>query len=246
MGALDDRTAEAGENYDSQIVREFKPVASYRHLALVIAIMTVIAIRGLAFVSKGKGAVTTPNHIALYISLILVEAALVYLVWRGIRTTGTTLNDLIGGRWTTPLDVIRDIALAALLWGVLLAIASVWRNVGGGGGLSESVSAMLPDTLTEKIFWIGASLSAGFAEEVTFRGYLQRQFEALTNSRWIAVALQAIVFGVSHGYQGVDAMIRITVLGLAFGLMSIWRKSLRPAIIAHSWTDVASGLFYPG
>jgi membrane protease YdiL (CAAX protease family) len=226
--------------------KRYKPVASWRHFALVIAIMMVIAIRGLQFVSKGQGAVTTRNHIALYISLILVEAALVYLVWRGIRATGTTLKDLIGGRWNSPRDIVRDFALGLLLWILLLAIASIWRNVGGGGGLSESVSAMLPDTLPEKIFWIGASLSAGFAEEVTFRGYCQRQFEALTNNRWIAAALQAILFGVSHGYQGVDAMIRISVLGLAFGLMSIWRRSLRPAIIAHSWTDIASGLFYPG
>lgn len=226
--------------------KQFKPVASWRHFALVIAIMTLIAIRGLMFVSKGQGAVTTPNHIALYISLILVEAALVYLVWRGIRATGTTLHDLIGGRWNSPRDIVRDFALGLLLWIVLLAIASIWRNVGGGGGLSESVNAMLPDTLPEKILWIGASMSAGFAEEVTFRGYCHRQFQALTNSRWIAAALQAILFGVSHGYQGVDAMIRISVLGLAFGLMSIWRRSLRPAIIAHSWTDIASGLFNPG
>jgi hypothetical protein len=29
---------------------------------------------------------------------------------------------------------------------------------------------------------------------------------------------------------------------MLFTLLSEWRKSLRPGIIAHAWTDLASGL----
>ena len=54
--------------------------------------------------------------------------------------------------------------------------------------------------------------------------------------------LQSILFGVSHGYQGIGAMLRISVLALAFGFVAVIRRSLRPGIIAHAWTDIASGL----
>ena len=87
------------------------------------------------------------------------------------------------------------------------------------------------------------SISAGFCEEVVFRGYFQHQFTAFTRSKWIALLLQSTLFGVSHGYQGWAACLRITVYGALFGLFALWRKSLRPGMIAHAWTDVVGGVF---
>ncbi len=226
--------------------RDFKPVASWRHFGVLVAIMLVVAVQGLVLQSKQSVADASSNHLVVYVSLIIMEWALVYLVWRGIRKTNTKLSDLVGGRWTAPRDVVRDIALGFLLWLILVGIAITWKLTAGGGGLSESVAAALPKSPAEQIVWVFVSISAGIAEEIVFRGYCQRQFEALTRSQWSALGLQALLFGVTHGYQGVDAMARITVLGLAFGLMAVWRRSLRPGIIAHAWTDTASGLFYPG
>jgi len=224
-------------------ITEFKQVASWRHTAIVVTIMIAVAVQGLMFQSKASEA-RLPRGPMVYLSLIVMELALIYLVWRGIKSTGTTLRDLIGGRWQSLADVLRDIALAFVLWLVLIGIALAWRRVAGGSGLPTSVTAMLPQTATEILMWIGLSVSAGAAEEIVFRGYLQRQFAALTKSSWIALAMQALLFGVSHGYQGIDAMLRITLLAVAFGLMALWRRSLRPGIIAHAWTDIASGVFH--
>lgn len=226
--------------------RKTGQVASWRHFAIVITIMILVAVQGVAVHARQTAPGASMNKSVFFVSLIAMEAALVYLVWRGIRPTGTTLSDLVGGRWQSPRDVIRDLGLALLLWLALVGIAIAWRQTSGSGGLSESVVAMLPRSPLERGIWIVLSIVAGAAEEIVFRGYCQRQFEALTGSRWIALILQALLFGVSHGYQGIEAMLRITVLGIAFGLMAIWRRSLRPGIIAHAWTDIASGLFYPG
>jgi membrane protease YdiL (CAAX protease family) len=42
------------------------------------------------------------------------------------------------------------------------------------------------------------SATAGFSEELIFRGYLTRQFDAWTGSLVFAVILQGIVFGLAH------------------------------------------------
>jgi membrane protease YdiL (CAAX protease family) len=89
--------------------------------------------------------------------------------------------------------------------------------------------------------WIALSASAGFCEEAVFRGYFQRQFSALTRSRWAGLVLQALLFGISHGYQGIGAMARIALFGLLYGGLALWRKSLRPGMVAHAWSDVYSG-----
>ena len=86
-------------------------------------------------------------------------------------------------------------------------------------------------------------MSAGFCEEFVFRGYLQRQFTAWLGSPWIALSLQALLFGVSHGYQGFLACAHITLYGVLFGLLALWRRSLRPGMIAHAMTDILAGIF---
>lgn len=55
---------------------------------------------------------------------------------------------------------------------------------------------MTPKTLFDLLVFLGLTASAGFAEELVFRGYLSQQFSAWTGSYSIAVILQGIVFGL--------------------------------------------------
>ena len=102
---------------------------------------------------------------------------------------------------------------------------------------------MLPHGPLEIALWVALSMSAGFSEELTFRGYFSAQFHALTGSAPLALVLQAVLFGVTHGYQGVRACCTITLYGLLMGLLAKVRGSLRPGMIVHAWTDIAAGIF---
>ena len=53
--------------------------------------------------------------------------------------------------------------------------------------------------------------------------------------------LSALIFGLSHAYEGQQRMILITVYGAMFGTLAILRKSLRPGMIAHAWHDTFQG-----
>jgi membrane protease YdiL (CAAX protease family) len=173
-----------------------------------------------------------------YLSIILAQWALLYYVWKvGLRRTGTKLSELIGGRWAGITDVLRDVALAVGLWMVWLLIQVAWDRLFGAGD-AASISALLPQRPIEMTLWVALAISAGVCEEVVFRGYFQKQFQAWTRSIWIALLLQAVLFGISHGYQGVAAALKITLYGCLFGLFARWRKSLRPGIIAHALTDI--------
>jgi membrane protease YdiL (CAAX protease family) len=173
-----------------------------------------------------------------YLSLILVQWGLLYYVWKvGLRRSGTKLSELIGGRWTGIGDVLRDGALAVGLWMVWLLLQVAWDRLFGSEH-AASISALLPQSPIEMTLWVALAISAGVCEEAVFRGYFQKQFQAWTGSIWIALLLQAVLFGVSHGYQGVAAALKITLYGCLFGLFAWWRKSLRPGIIAHALTDI--------
>lgn len=182
-----------------------------------------------------------PGVVGLYLSLIAVEWALVFWVSRGVRRSGTRLRDLVGGRWTSARDVGADALLALPIW-ALWAGGQLARDHWLGPGHAASVGALLPRQPVEAVLWIALSMSAGFCEEVAFRGYLQRQLIALTGSRLLAILLQATLFGISHGYQGVRATISVAVYGTLLGLVALWRRSLRPGMLAHAWSDIFSGL----
>jgi membrane protease YdiL (CAAX protease family) len=221
-------------------------VAPVWHTVLLVSIFLGITIAGALFQrhaqSSGGALQQHPNVVPLYLSLIAVEWLLVYGVWAGIRSRGVRLVDLIGGRWHSAKSVLIDVAVAIIVWILWLGIqAGVSRIVPSH---AKSVSALLPQNPLEIVLWIGTSLSAGFCEEVAFRGYFQKQFEAMTGSAAAGVTLQAILFGISHGYQGLQAIVMIILFGFLFGILAFWRKSLRPGMILHAWSDIYAGYLF--
>ena len=83
----------------------------------------------------------------------------------------------------------------------------------------------------------------GFVEEVVFRGYLQRQFIGWARGGVVAgVLASAVVFGGAHAYQGVRNIALLTVFGVLFSLLALYRRSLRAGMFAHSWHDLIAGL----
>jgi hypothetical protein len=213
---------------------------------LFIAIFVGISIAGGFFqhAAKQHPQTTVPSGSAIpgYISVLVFEWLLVLYVRRGVHKRGVRLRDLVGGRWATPTAVIRDIALGAGLWAVWIGLMNA--HILGGG--RNAAQGLLPQGILESLAWLPLALSAGFCEELAFRGYLQKQFQAITGSAWMAVLIQAIVFGIGHLYEGVGAVARITLFGVLFGLFALWRKSLRPGMIAHAWSDIFGVIIFRG
>ena len=192
---------------------------------------------------RSRGSAAGEQHhenVILYLSVIASEWALFFYVWLGGLIPGATrVRDFVGGRWSNRKDVLRDIGIAAGFWVFVTAVA-VFMNFVLGPSHLESVGFLTPRGVAEVTLWVMMSVTAGFCEELVYRGYLQRQFQALTSSFTVAVLVQAVLFGIAHWYQGVKMMIVITVLGILFGILAHWRKSLRPGMIAHAWGDIVN------
>jgi membrane protease YdiL (CAAX protease family) len=224
-----------------------KLVAPRWHTVVFIALFLALALSGAVFQRQATSQhLTLPQHphvLPLYLSLIAMEWGLFLYVWKGgLRRTGTKLRELIGGRWQSPKDVVLDLSLALGLWTVWVLVEKGLDRCFGPGH-AASTQTFLPQRGSEIVLWVGVSISAGICEEVVFRGYFQRQFEVFTGSKWIALLLQAALFGISHGYQGIESCVKITVFGALYGLLALWRGSLRPGMIAHAGSDILSGIF---
>jgi CAAX protease family protein len=181
-----------------------------------------------------------------YLWTMAWEWLLTGFVYLGIRKR-IKLRELIGGRWANAEDVLRDLLIAAGFWLAAVAVLGAGAKLmhldeaGKFDSMRQQVGFLIPGTTLELLVWCCVSTTAGICEEIIFRGYLQRQFAAVTRSMFAGLLLSALVFGAAHGYEGGPRMLLIGVYGLMFGLLAWWRKSLRPGMIAHAWHDAISG-----
>src|ERR1700722_11217799 len=215
-------------------------VAGPMHTILVLAVLGGWALWHKISADHSSAGADT-NRVHYYVVTILFEWLLVALVVAGVRRSGGCLLIVFGEHWRSAWQVLRDIgiaigfwiAAAMILWGVgwLLRVAELGRTV-----------SMLPQRAIELAFWIALSVTAGICEETVFRGYLQRQFMALTKSAPAGILLSAATFGAAHAYQGFRMMILIALYGAMFGILAYWRGTVRPGMIAHAWNDSFNGV----
>lgn len=232
------------------VPEERKLVAPIWHTIMIVLVILANSVVSFLFASRmsaaDTSAITDKQRIGQYVFTIGFELVLLFLVWIGLRLRRVRLTDLIG-RWKTPEAFLIDVGIAAAYWVVAIAVLAGmgWLlGLAKGSQLQESkklAEALAPRSLTALGIFVLLSTVAGVVEEILFRGYLQRQFAAITGSAYAAIALQAVVFGAGHGYEGVRRMVLIFVYGLMFGLLARWRRSLLPGMMAHAWHDSFEG-----
>ncbi len=220
-------------------------IAPWWHTVLLLLLMVGISLSG----ARRIQSMSHHQRMAEYCITIIMQWLLVLYVWWGLRMSRrTTLRELIGGRWQNPEAFLIDVAIAigfrvastAIL--AILALAFGGLHLGSTAELKSRLEVLYPDGLSEQLLFQLLCLTAGFCEEVMYRGYLQRQFTGMLRSVWTAITLQAVIFGASHAYQSLQGMLFVGVLGFLFGVLAHWRRSLRPGMIAHFSQDSIAGL----
>jgi membrane protease YdiL (CAAX protease family) len=223
------------------------PVAPAWHTAFFVVV--IFAFAALSAHSQ-RQMVQRHGRLTTYLLTMAWEYLLVgYVVW-GARKNRVSLRQIVGGRWKSPESFLIDVAIAFAFW---IAAAGTLAGLSFALGLTspskladakKQLGALLPQSGLELALWLPLSATAGFCEEIMFRGYLQKQFLATTRSTAAAIVLQAVVFGIAHAYQGGRRIILIAAYGALFGMLAAWRKSLRPGMIGHAMQDSFSGIAF--
>jgi len=221
-------------------------IASLRHTLIMVVIIIVFSISGYISNSSSDASIQSSSKIILYLTITLGEWALVYYMWIGIKKARKiNLINLISNKDKLEFQ-LNDFLKGFGFWIVANIILYTVKYLLNLPLVSNSNENLLPNNYLEYTSFFILALSAGFCEEIIYRGYFQKQFSAIFKNKWIAIILQGILFGISHGYQGIKYIIVISVYGILFGLLVNFVKNLKPGIIAHSWQDIFSGIIYQG
>jgi uncharacterized protein len=110
----------------------------------------------------------------------------------------------------------------------------------------EPLRFFLPSSSLERRWFAALSVTAGFCEELLFRGFLLRYLHTAPlhlGLLWATLGA-ALVFGTHHLYQGVKGFISTYVGGLIFTAILLVTGSLWLGMIYHAAVDLSILLYW--
>jgi membrane protease YdiL (CAAX protease family) len=213
----------------------FEPVAAPWHTAVVLAAIGLLVFRGRIQAEQMRAAIN-PDRIALYERILLTEWLSLALVLAGVWLKGVSLLTVLGDHWRSAREFLRDAGIGVLFLIASVAISSIFGA--HGGPTDRATNFLLPQGGLQIGLWILISITAGICEEAIYRGYLQKQFTALTRNVPAGILISALLFGLGHSYQGWRRASVISLMGAMAGILAYWRRSVRPGMLGHALQDL--------
>jgi membrane protease YdiL (CAAX protease family) len=157
-----------------------------------------------------------------------------------VRSLGLTW---VPGGWSW-LGVALCIAISIY---AAMAVANLARDRATAELVARQMAAhqdLLPASRGEAwVFSLIVSVSAGFCEELVFRGYLLPLLRDHAGT-FPAVALSSLAFGWWHLYLGASHMLRSAAMGAMFAVIVLLTDHLWIAIALHALIDIYSGALH--
>jgi len=153
----------------------------------------------------------------------------------GVERTHVLVNAAFG--------VLTVLAVYGVIFGTLFPLVSLWPGL--GRQMQENASR-LQDLLPPlgPLGFIPVAILIGLYEEVIFRGFMLSRLRRGTGSWTVAVVASTAVFTLLHSFeQTTAALIVVGILSIVFSMVTIWRQSIIPAIVAHTLFDYSQFVF---
>jgi membrane protease YdiL (CAAX protease family) len=193
---------------------------------------------GLGLAPYGADGRLSMTYVATLLTADTV-ALIALIVWR-LRAGGERTRTVVLGtrRWTR--EAWLGLAmLPALLGGVvalMAALRQVWpalHNVD-----ANPFEALARSPLNAALLMVLVVVSGGLKEECQ-RAFVLHRFEQSLGGARTGLAVYSLVFGAGHMIQGYDVGIATMLMGVAWGMMFLWRRSIVAPAVCHAGFNAA-------
>ncbi|MEM7051776.1 MAG: CPBP family intramembrane glutamic endopeptidase [Acidobacteriota bacterium] len=180
----------------------------------------------------------------LYNEILLAEWAATLLVVGYWILEGLSWRELgLTGPWNRATAIAWVLALVAV--GALAAQVLIGRHKDEWRrqvrSQLDAVDGLMPTSRSESLGFTAVAFTAGFCEEVLYRGFLFWWLQHLGLGTIAAAAGTVIFFGAAHLYQGWLGGLRAAAAGVFLIALTVLAGSLWPAIVLHVLGDLVSG-----
>jgi membrane protease YdiL (CAAX protease family) len=217
--------------FEAQTKRPLKlRIASLVGLVFALVVPAILSAGGPGEMPSGTNVVGAVliSEATIWAVTLIVLAIVLFGERRSLQSLGL-------GRPTWPAIRLGVQVTVGLLLLAMLAGAIVQSL----GGLPDNDGSQV-DLVMGLPIWLQllVALTAGFTEEVLFRGYAIERTTELTGSRWLGAIIPILVFGGVHApFWGVGHAVVAGLTGTWLTLVYLWRRNLWTNIAAHALLD---------
>ncbi len=216
-------------------------------VGIILPVMSIMAERPSALDDSDAGSsydmIDLPPKKHIYYTnglTLFIGALIVITLWNATYRS----FDVLG--ICSPLIDKTVVIIAALLLGIYLSDTLInYLNANKAKESIKELSNIMPTSWGDYQHFIFLAIAAGVCEEVVFRGflvnYINQIFSGSAYVYMLSIIIPALVFSLSHMYQGWFAVVKIFAISLLFGALFIYSKSLLLVSIIHVLVDLISG-----
>ena len=204
-------------------------------LGAVIAKIVAPGVEGGDSRYQEVGAVVGSGVFAVALAVAITKRRGLRLACLGLTGTALWVNAAVGFAAT--------VATLVMFWFGCLVVFLFWP-----AGFEELVKN--PQRILERLPPMGPAALVGFTvvvsiwEEVAFRGFLLPRLRRMTRSWIAAVLLSSAFFALLHVTMQTGAIvIPLFFIAILWCTVTIWRRSLIPAVIAHFFLNIINLLW---
>jgi hypothetical protein len=206
-------------------------IATWAFVVLVAVLLPIAAFR--QHQALKAGTLHSPSRTALYAGAVATHGVLL------LGVLACALADDLRLFPAYAVDLRNVVASAiALAIGLLLLLE---RMRATDAVARERTRMIAPRSAREYWMFAGVAASAGFAEQLAYRGVLFSFFLWYTGTLWSAAMLAAIPFGLVHLFQGWRSAIVVMVIALRDQILVALTGTLVFAMAIHIIHDVVAG-----
>jgi membrane protease YdiL (CAAX protease family) len=219
-----------------------KRIWSYTIWPVIILNTIPVLLFGAVFVvtyqrgGNAQGVDLTQPLFWLYVAVFVINWGLALFVFWKFKREGKSVRDLIAAdglpfkfNWKPALLMFVAFNGIWILYIALYAwVTGQWPSYGGLA-------------VWQKIIFIGLfTISAGFTEELFWRGFVITQIESAGQSSRRAILYSALGFALVHGIFLPDKLISTFLLALVAGFYYTRERKLFPLMVTHALMDIWS------
>lgn len=206
------------------------------HLRLLTMLVGFPALYILFSLSSWNHKLFVENQSAYYFlffgGIMLLHWVSFYIVTLFLKQENSSLKEI--GYLLSKSGTVKLVVLYVLVGiGLLFAIESLIANATLDNENWQKATAFIPKTTGQRVFFVVAVFTAGFCEELIYRGYLITKIEKLGLSKWLAMVPAGVSFVCIHGMYGISNFWFYFIPALVFGAIFILSKRLLPGILLH-------------
>lgn len=225
-------------------------INAWRHVPVALrAVVTGAIVAAAATYPWAWLAAANMRHLPVVPWGPIVMLAYLWCFWQYVTGRGWPASTAAARR---RLARVRPVSSSAFGMAIIAGIFGLWSSVALLrliGKLTGRPSTGSADTghlsaITILSFVLVGSLVAGVAEEIAFRGYMQRPLER-RHGPVAAILVTGVAFGLAHGdhsYWSLASMPYYMAVGAVYGTMTYLTDSVVPALALHAIGDALDGL----